>query len=122
MPLSFLPVLSESLTLVAPATTYELVATIASNCKEIIVYNTDAAARCLIWFGDPAGAVGTAANSLILPAGASITLAIGPEGERQPQTIGGGNANQNLCFAIEAALANVIVNVSLVNCRGFDGK
>lgn len=58
-----------------------------SNTKEIIVLNTSTADAIKFKVADVSGgapfaAIGT--DSVLLPAGASITLAVGPEGYRQP--------------------------------------
>ena len=69
-----------------------------SNTKEVIILNTSAADAVRFKVADVSGgapfaAVGT--DSVYLPAGASITLAIGPEGYRQPLATSAWWAAQN---------------------------
>ncbi len=58
---------------------------VPDNCATIIIYNTDAANRVMFRFAESVSATAgntTVANSTILPASASITLAIPQYGHR----------------------------------------
>lgn len=120
-----------------PVESYTVIATTAApvaanptpydNTKEVLLYNMDGANRLLVKWGDPAVETAltmTTANSLIIPAGGTASLAIGPVGERQYQGdyvqdpfVAG--PFQNLLFRGE--VADVEVNVSYVQCRGYTG-
>jgi 16S rRNA U1498 N3-methylase RsmE len=58
---------------VAPATL------VPDNCHTLIVYNTAAAAVVLVGWAPTSGTF-VAADAVRVPAGAAVTLAIGPEG------------------------------------------
>lgn len=91
-----------------------------TNTKEVIVANFDDTNRCLVAWGDPATLVLTTANSTIVPAQAAISLAVGPEGDRNPAETGGGLAKMALLVAMESGTGEV--NVTYVNIRGINGS
>jgi hypothetical protein len=91
-----------------------------TNTKEVIVANFSTTTRCFVAWGDPAILVLTAANSTIIPAAAAISLAIGPEGIRNPAELGGGLAKMALLLAMEAGTGEI--NVTYVNIRGINSS
>jgi hypothetical protein len=89
-----------------------------SNTKEVIIVNLDTTLRLWVAFGDPTGGALTAATSIVLLPLAAITLAIWPEGDRNPLETGGGVAKMNLL--LQSADAAIEVNITYVNSRGIN--
>ena len=99
-----------------------------NNTKQILVYNPSSATEVLMQVADlsgglPAAGTITTANSVRIPAESSITLAIGPEGDRQPLgtvafwTAGNGS-NLGIIFKQTASAAAVLINVTYVQTVG----
>ena len=88
-PTSPLPFEGFSETLANSTTVVEASPPPYNNTKEIIVFNPSAGADVYMKIVDltsglPAAGTVTAATSTLIPPGGSLTLAIGPEGDRQP--------------------------------------
>ena len=89
---------------VAPATL------VPDNCHTLIVYNTAAAATVLVGWAPTSGTF-VAADAVRVPAGAAVTLAIGPKSGR-PVSGSGVNADQ---LFIDATVNGTTANLSYVN-------
>lgn len=90
-----------------------------SNTKDIVFLNRDAANDLFIKVVDfslglPAAI--TAADSLVVPAGAAITLNIGVAGERG--NLGDTGVDTPLVIIVQASVANVIFNCTYVQASG----
>jgi len=87
-PTSPLPFEGFSVTLANNTTVVEANPQPYNNTKEILVYNPGPAIVLMkvvdLTAGLPAAATVTAATSTLIPVAGTITLAIGPEGDRQP--------------------------------------
>lgn len=125
MPISPYPTVSFSVTLGAGANT-EAAPQPFDNTKEILVLNLDAANEALIRFATDGGAVAlTTANSLRLPAGTAVTLAIGPTGERNPLRTAASPqpyptvTAEPMSLWFRAAAGAPVINVTYVNSRGY---
>lgn len=125
-PLSPLPFVGFLVALPDAATVVELDPQPYSNTKEILFLNPDTSNRVLVKVVDLSGglpAVFTAATASVIPAGGSLTLCIGPEGQRNALgTIAFWAANPGSRLGIvmlpETADAAIDVAVTYVQCVG----
>lgn len=122
MPVSPLPAVSYSAVLGTGANT-EPSTQPFDNTKEILVLNLDSTDTALIAFQTGTGAL-TTANSLRLPPGTAVTLAIGPQGERNPlRTTASpapyGSGANAMKFLLRAASGTPEVCVTYVQARGY---
>ena len=95
-----------------------------SNTKEIIFYNMDPQTDCFVQVADvsagiPAAGTVTVADSTVIPAGGSVTLAIGAEGDRESLNEAGGAPPLGVVMRGDGA--DVDVNVTYVQCSGYKG-
>lgn len=99
-----------------------------NNTKEVLVYNPSASAEVFMQVADltaglPGAGTVTQNNSVRIPAGASVTISIGPEGDRNPLgTVafwGAGNgSNLGIVFKQAASAAAIVINVTYVQTVG----
>jgi hypothetical protein len=130
-PLSPLPFESFTLSLAAPLTVTEANPAPYSNTKEIILLNTSTAddVRVKVDVVFPALPATPLTNAAIIPPGASLTLAIGPEGYRNPLATAAfwalsSGTRLNLVFeavTITAPAVSLDVNVTYVQSPGGGG-
>jgi len=126
-PLSPLPF--QSFTLSIPVgTVVEASPAPFSNTKEILILNTSQndAIQVKIDTVNPVFPVAPLTNATVIPAGASVTLAIGPEGYRNPMATAAfwaawSGSNLNLVFDAPGAAAPIDVNVTYVQSPGGGG-
>jgi len=127
-PLSPLPFVGFSLTLLDNLTVVEADPQPFSNTKEVIFLNGSPDDRIFVRVADlsaglPIAGDVTAANSSIIPAGGSLSLCIGPEGERNALgtvafwAIPTPGSKLGIVFKAESG-ADVELNVTYVQCLG----
>ena len=130
-PLSPLPFESFTLSLAAALTPTEADPAPYSNTKEIIILNTSTAddLRVKVDTVFPALPATPLTNAAIIPAGSSITLAIGPEGYRNPLATAAfwatsAGSRLNLVFeavSITQPAQSLDVNITYVQSPGGGG-
>lgn len=130
-PLSPLPFESFTLSLAAPLTVTEANPAPYSNTKEIIILNTSTAddLRVKVDVVFPALPASPLTNAAIIPPGSSLTLAIGPEGYRNPLATSAfwalsSGTRLNLVFeavTITAPAVTLDVNITYVQSPGGGG-
>ncbi len=81
MPLSRITIDSQSVTVAAAGTAIAPARQLSENTHTLIAYNADAGEVWFNWTGGAGGAL-TKSESVIVPAGGSVTLAPGPRTER----------------------------------------
>jgi hypothetical protein len=121
--LEWRPFLSSTLDMVNATTVYTLDANgpgavgVPANCKSITFLNLDAANEIYFRMNDVALVAGdmTQALSLVLPANASFTIETGAQGERVVF-----DADTDI-YMMSSAGANVLLNITYVQTRGFFG-
>ena len=102
-----------------------------SNTKEIVILNLSAADAVRVAVAQvlPALPASPLPNSAIIPAGSSLTLAVGPEGYRNPMADSSwwttyNGSRLNLCFeaiSITAPAATLDISVTYVQSPGGGG-
>jgi len=121
--LEWRPFISNTLDMVNSTTVYDLLANgpagggVPANCKSITFLNLDATNAIHFRTNDVALVAGdlTQALSLVLPANASFTISLGAQGERVVF-----DADTDI-YMKSAAGANVLLNITYVQTRGFFG-
>jgi len=121
--LEWRPFISSTLDMVNAATVYTLLANgpagggVPANCKSITFLNLDATNEIYFRMNDAVLGAGdlTQALSLVLPANASFTIETGAQGERVVFDV------QTDIYMKSAAGANVLLNITYVQTRGFFG-
>ena len=121
--LEWRPFLSSTLDMVNATTVYTLdangpgVAGVPANCKSITFLNLDATNEIYFRMSDTVLVAGdmTQALSLVLPANASFTIETGSQGERVVFDV------QTDIYMMSSAGANVLLNITYVQTRGFFG-
>jgi hypothetical protein len=83
---------------------------VPDNCHTLIVHNTAAAAVVLVGWAPTSGTF-VAADAVPVPAGAAVTLAIGPKSGR-PVSGAGGNPDQ---LFIDATVNGTTANLIYIN-------
>lgn len=134
--LSPLPFTSYQLTFVAAGVVVEAGGALGgfapfSNTKEIIILNLSAADAIRVAVAQvlPALPASPLPNSAIIPAGASLTLAVGPEGYRNPMESSAwwalhNGSRLNLCFeavSITQPAVSLPISVTYVQSPGGGG-
>lgn len=128
-PISPLPFVGFTVTL-AGTVVSELSPAPYSNTKEVILSN-QGNERIFVQVADvgtglPVDGALTEANSIVIPALTSLSLCIGPEGERQPLATSAfwavtPGANLNIVLQAETGVPSVKVHVAYVQNRGGGG-